>query len=71
MVEDLPIEKAKRTIPGKAYIYEAMQKKMILGDGCANRELYHEDERHFFVEMGNAEALANTVKHVYEMNGLN
>ena len=33
------IDKAKRTIPGKAYIYEAMGKTMILGENSANREL--------------------------------
>lgn len=55
------IEKAKRTIPGKAYIYEAMRKPMILGDNPANRELFQEDDRHFFVEMGNAQALADKI----------
>lgn len=55
------IEKAKRTIPGKAYIYEAMEKSMILGENSANHELFVEDERHCFVEMGNAEALAKTI----------
>ena len=55
------IDKAKRTIPGKAYIYEAMEKKMILGDNPANRELFAEDERHLFAEMGNAQALADMI----------
>ncbi len=52
------INKAKRTIPGKAYIYEAMDKPMILGDNPATHELYSEDDKHIFVEMGSAEKLA-------------
>ena len=57
------IDKAKRTIPGKAYIYEAMGKKMILGDNPANHELFIEDERHFFVPMGDEKALAECIFH--------
>lgn len=64
------IEKAKRTIPGKAYIYEAMEKPMILGENPANRELFVEDQKHYFVEMGNAEALAQKIVECYEMNRL-
>lgn len=53
------IAKAKRTIPGKAYIYQAMGKPMILGDNEANRELYREESgKAYFVEMGNPQALA-------------
>lgn len=55
------IKKAKRTIPGKAYIYEAMNRKMILGDNKANRELFTEDDRHFFVKMGEEKALAEKI----------
>lgn len=55
------IQKAKRTIPGKAYIYQAMEKPMILGDNVANRELFREDGKTFFVEMGNEWALANVI----------
>ena len=55
------IEKAKRTIPGKAYIYEAMGKNMILGDCEANRELFKEDDKHVFVEMGNRGCLKNMI----------
>ena len=58
------IGKAKRTIPGKAYIYEAMKKKMILGDSPANRELFSEDEDHIYVKMGNARKLADKIMHV-------
>lgn len=53
--------KAKRTIPGKAYIYEMMEKPMILGDNPATHELYQEDDMHFFVEMGNPQALAERI----------
>lgn len=59
------IQKAKRTIPGKAYIYQAMKKPMILGDNPANRELYSEDmEGIYFVEMGNPQALAEKILEV-------
>ena len=53
------IEKASRTIPGKAYIYHAMGKKMILGDNEANRELFNNNA--YYVQMGDAKALANAI----------
>ena len=59
---NLYIDKAARTIPGKAFIYEAMDKPMILGDTKANRELFTEDERHIFVKRGSAEALAECIR---------
>lgn len=63
------IQKAFRTIPGKAYIYSAMGKKMILGDNPANHEIFEEDERVSFVEMGNEKALANEIiKCMYNAN---
>ena len=55
------IAKAKRTIPGKACIYEAIGKPMILGDNPANHELFVDDSSHIFVEMGNAHALAEAI----------
>jgi len=58
------IGKAVRTIPGKAYIYENMNKKMILGDNKANRELFKEDDKHFFVKMSDGEALAEKILDV-------
>lgn len=61
------IMKAKRTIPGKAYIYDAMEKKMILGDNKATRELYTEDDRRYFVEMGNGKLLADKIIEVKDM----
>ena len=62
------IQKAKRTIPGKAYIYEAMAKPMILGENPANRELFTDDQMHFFVEMGSAAALAQKITECYKEN---
>ncbi|MDO4742984.1 MAG: glycosyltransferase [bacterium] len=58
------INKAKRTIPGKAYIYEAMEKPMILGENSATHELFHPDEKHFFVEMGNPEKLSEKILEI-------
>lgn len=58
------IGKARRTIPGKAYIYEAMGKKMILGDNKANRELFVESEMIHFVPMGSAEKLRNIIDFI-------
>lgn len=57
------IQKAARTIPGKAYIYRAMKKPMILGDNPANHELFCPDKDTTFVEMGNASALAEAILH--------
>ena len=56
------IDKAKRTIPGKAYIYRAMEKPMILGDTPANHELYTEDAVTFFTPLGDAQALSETIR---------
>lgn len=54
--------KANRTIPGKAYIYEAMEKPMILGDSPANHERYSAGQESItFVEMGDPEALRNAI----------
>ena len=58
------IDKAKRTIAGKTYIYENMKKPMILGENSANHELFREDETHFFVEMGDAGKLADKILEV-------
>ncbi len=59
------IDKAKRTIPGKAYIYKAMEKPMILGENEANHELFAEsDNGIYFVEMGNANALAAKIRDI-------
>lgn len=56
------IGKASRTIPGKAYIYEAMEKPMILGDNPANHELFNGDNvTHYFVDMGSAKKLKDKI----------
>ncbi len=61
------IEKAKRTIAGKTYIYRAMNKPVILGDNPANRELYLENDRDiFYIPMGSAKALADKILEVFE-----
>jgi len=60
------IGKAKRTIPGKAYIYENMEKPMILGENEANRERYEPSSMIRFVPMGDADALAYTILSCYE-----
>lgn len=62
---DGTIMKAKRTIPGKAYIYRAMGKPMILGDNAATHELYsEEDEGIYFTEMSSPRALADTILRI-------
>lgn len=60
------IDKAKRTIPGKAYIYHSMKKPMILGDNLANRELFEESADVKFVKMGDSEALKNAIIEKYQ-----
>ncbi len=62
------IRKARNTIPGKVYIYEAMGKPMILGDNEANRERYPREDAGengsgvWFVEMGNPKALEDGIR---------
>ena len=61
------IEKANRTIPGKAYIYEAMGKKMVLGDTEANHELFSQaDPNIVYTERGNARQLAQVILSEYK-----
>ncbi|MBQ6888433.1 MAG: glycosyltransferase [Lachnospiraceae bacterium] len=60
------IEKATRTIPGKAYIYQKMGKKMILGENKANRELFEESDQVMFVQMGDEKALADKIADTLE-----
>ena len=59
------IAKAKRTIPGKAYIYRAMEKRMILGDNQANRELFNDTYYNRFVRMGSAGELEKAILNAY------
>ena len=59
------IEKAKRTIPGKTYIYRAMEKPVILGDSPANHELFQEDGKTiYYVPMGDPQALADKIAEI-------
>ena len=60
------IKKAGRVIAGKTFIYQAMDKMMILGDNAANRELFRESDMISFVEMGNEFALAQKIKKIKE-----
>jgi len=60
------IAKAGRTIPGKAYIYQAMQKPMILGDNPANHEIFAPGPDTVFVEMGNPRALADAILSFFD-----
>jgi len=55
------IDKADRTIPGKAMIYEALEKSMILGNTKANREFFTSDEKHIFVSRGNEKDIVDAV----------
>ncbi|MCQ2081979.1 MAG: glycosyltransferase [Lachnospiraceae bacterium] len=60
------IAKASRTIPGKAYIYQALNKPMILGDNSANHEIFTSTEPNiFFVPMGNHIELAKLIHSIY------
>ena len=62
------VMKAKRTIPGKVYIFKAMKKPVILGDSEANRELFEDKQgENYFVEMGNSELLSKQIIECYEM----
>lgn len=63
------IGKARRTIPGKAYIYSAMGKPMVLGDNEANRERYGSADNVLWTEMGNAEALAEVIRAAARTGG--
>jgi glycosyltransferase involved in cell wall biosynthesis len=66
------IGKARRTIPGKAYIYAAMDRPMILGDSPANHELFSEEQDGiYFVEMGNPHALAEQIKKIADKERCN
>ena len=60
-------QRADREIPGKAFIYNAMGKKMILGESKANREIFEEDnKRIYYVERGNPGELAKKIERIYE-----
>lgn len=57
------VKKASRVIPGKAYIYRAMGKPVVLGENAANRERFSEEDAGvFFVPMGDETTLANVIR---------
>ncbi len=59
------IERANRVIPGKAYIYHSMGKKMILGESEANREKFSENSKDiFYVKRENPEELAKKIEEI-------
>lgn len=61
----LKFKKPKERIPGKAYLYHAVGKPMILGENLANHELFSEQEKGiYFVEMGSGEKLAEKIKKI-------
>lgn len=56
------IAKADRTIPGKAYIYQALKRPMILGDTVANHEIFDSSNPMVhYVPTGDANALAASI----------
>ena len=55
------VEKANRTIPGKAYIYEAMDKPIVLGDSNGNKELFSQNEQITIVKRGSSSSLAKVI----------
>lgn len=59
------IQKAWRTIPGKAYIYRAMNKPMILGNTPANHELYCSDPNTIYVPLGDSDALCCAIRSFF------
>ncbi len=61
------IDKARRTIAGKTYIYRAMGKPVVLGENPANRERYKEDGRTiFYTKMGDPSALRDTILRAWQ-----
>lgn len=56
------IGKARRTVPGKAYIYSAAGRRMILGENSANHEVYDPVKDDVcYVPMGNDAELADMI----------
>lgn len=54
-------EKAKRVIPGKAFLALAMAKPLITGDSPAAREFFKDGESAILCETGNPHALASAI----------
>ena len=58
--------KAKRVIPGKAFLALAMGKPLITGDSPAARELLQDGKTALLCEMGNSQALAGAILRLKE-----
>jgi glycosyltransferase involved in cell wall biosynthesis len=54
-------DKAKRVIPGKAFLALAMGKPLITGDSLAARELLKDGENAILCEMGSPQALVDAI----------
>jgi len=54
-------DKAKRVIPGKAYLALAMGKPLVTGDSPAARELLEDGKNAMLCEMGSSDALAEAI----------
>lgn len=60
------IERANREIPGKAFTYKALNKKMILARSVANLEVFKENnEDIFYVDRGNPKKLAEKIENIW------
>lgn len=60
------IDKARRTIPGKAFIYRNMEKPMVCGDNAANHELFEDSGEVIFTPMGSSEELRKAILRAFE-----
>jgi glycosyltransferase involved in cell wall biosynthesis len=62
--------KAKRVIPGKAFLALAMGKPLITGDSMAARELLEDGKNAILCELGNPQALADAILRLRRDPGL-
>lgn len=65
------IDKAKRTIAGKAYIYYAMGKPVILGECEANKERFSKSDLIYFVRQGSPVALKTKIMELVHRFSIN